>query len=243
MSKFKSSKLYGESLLGGHHEVARYQERWGMTIEGYLNWFFSEKSIVQSVSWRGTPTRKVITDLWMYQEILTRCRPDVIVEIGCFYGGSSLYLADLCELMQHGRVISIDLSHENFKASHPRVHKITGNSSDMATVEALLPLIDGKQVMVIHDGSHEYGQVLKDLTIYGKFVSSGQYLIVEDGIVDLFADSPKSYGRKWRKKYPSGGPLKSIDDFLRSNQVNFSIDENCERFLLTNSPRGYLLRH
>lgn len=38
-------------------------------------------------------------------------KPDVIVEVGNNWGGSSLALAHFQDLVQHGRIIAIDIDH------------------------------------------------------------------------------------------------------------------------------------
>jgi cephalosporin hydroxylase len=40
-------------------------------------------------------------------------RPDVIIEIGTAYGGGTLFLAHLCDLLGKGRIIGLDFSHKN----------------------------------------------------------------------------------------------------------------------------------
>src|SRR5690606_31980884 len=59
--------------------------------------------------WLGVPVLKTPLDLWNYQEILHERRPDVVVECGTAGGGSALFLASVMELMDHGRVVSVDL--------------------------------------------------------------------------------------------------------------------------------------
>ena len=56
--------------------------------------------------WLGTRVLKLPLDLWMYQELLFRERPDVIIESGTFSGGSALYLASICDLIGAGRVVT-----------------------------------------------------------------------------------------------------------------------------------------
>ena len=47
-----------------------------------------------NTSWFGFPTLKSPLDLWIYQELVVRTRPEVILETGTFRGGSALYLGD-----------------------------------------------------------------------------------------------------------------------------------------------------
>jgi cephalosporin hydroxylase len=61
--------------------------------------------------WLGIPAQKLPMDLWIYQEIIYEIKPDVIIETGTECGGSALFLASICDLVQNGKVISIDVAH------------------------------------------------------------------------------------------------------------------------------------
>ena len=69
--------------------------------------------IVNGTTYFGVRALKSPTDFWVYQEILFETRPDVIVEIGNASGGSALALAHLCDLLDRGRIIGVDLSHRD----------------------------------------------------------------------------------------------------------------------------------
>ena len=68
----------------------------------------------RSHAWRETTLARAVrstrpaTDLIAYQELLTRVRPDWIVETGTGNGGRALFLASICELLGHGQVLSVD---------------------------------------------------------------------------------------------------------------------------------------
>lgn len=69
-------------------------------------------------------------DLWIYQEILVRTRPDVIVETGALVGGSALYLASILDLMgTDGRIATVDIQEWPGRPAHPRVRHLTGSSA------------------------------------------------------------------------------------------------------------------
>ena len=53
------------------------------------------------------PIAAAPTDLFVYQELVTTVRPDWIIETGTAGGGRALFLASVCELLDHGQVISI----------------------------------------------------------------------------------------------------------------------------------------
>ena len=56
--------------------------------------------------WLGVPCLKSPFDAWVYQEIIHRNRPDVIVECGTAYGGSALFMASICSLIGNGNSIA-----------------------------------------------------------------------------------------------------------------------------------------
>lgn len=173
-------------------------------------------------------------DSWIYQEIIYDVQPDVIVEIGSKFGGSTKYFANLLDLLDKGQVISVDINRKHYDFEHPRVIALTGDSASPEIVSEVAQLCKDKTVLVIHDGDHSKKQVLKDLQNYAGFVTPGSYFIVEDGIVDLyhFGDG---------LGFKEGGPLAAVEEFLTENK-NFVIDEQKERYILTYNPKGFLKR-
>jgi cephalosporin hydroxylase len=210
-----------------------YRSRFNMTLR---DWMLYHQRHIHYVKcdWMGVKALKNPLDAWIYQEIIYKVKPDVIVEIGSYFGGSTLFFAHMLDLIGKGVVISIDINRENFKVSHERIVSITGNSSSSEVVRQVSNICHGKTVMVIQDGDHHKLQVLKDLRAYWSLVSLNSYLIVEDGIVDLFkpGDSIGSY---------IDGPLAAVEEFLKENS-HFIVDSKCERFIITYNPKGYLKR-
>ena len=182
--------------------------------------------------WLGVRTRKCPMDLWVYQEILTEQRPDVIVETGTAKGGSSLFLASLCTLLDGGRVITVDIEDQVGDARDPRVSYLVGSSTADEIVEQVEKQIrPGERVMVILDSDHRYDHVLRELELYAPMVTPGSYLIVEDTNVNGHPVKP-GFGP---------GPMEALDTFLASHP-EFEVDPSREKFLLTFNPRGYLRR-
>jgi cephalosporin hydroxylase len=173
-------------------------------------------------------------DAWIYQEIIYDVKPDVIVEIGSAEGGSTLYFANLLDILGKGMVISIDIDRSKYGVKHDRIVVITGDSSSQEVIAKITKLCHGKCVLVVHDGDHHREQVLKDLRSYSKLVSVNSYFIVEDSIVDLF--KPGDGLGQWYE-----GPLKAIEQFI-SETSNFVVDKERERYILTYNPKGFLKR-
>ena len=179
-----------------------------------------------STSWKGINVLKPPTDLWVYQEIISMQKPDLIIETGTMRGGSAVYMSDVLKLVNpRGHVISIDIDRTkiNDEAFKSDVSFITGSSTEKSVYEVVRRHIDIYQchkVMVILDSDHSYEHVTNELNIYSKLVTKGQALIVED-----------------TNNWP---PAKqAVDDWL-VNHPEFTTDIGCEKYMLTFNRGGYL---
>lgn len=90
-----------------------------------------------NTSWLGVPTLKCPLDLWIYQEIIYETRPDWIIECGTNLGGTSLFLSSLCDLIDHGKVITIDIADNKIPKTHPRIRYLIGSSTSEEIIEEL----------------------------------------------------------------------------------------------------------
>jgi cephalosporin hydroxylase len=194
---------------------------------------YYDSKVWRDTYWQGIETEKTPLDLWIYQEILFELKPDVIVETGTFDGGSALYLANICDLIGGGKVITVDLETRPYRPKHPRITYVEGHSSTSAEAvgKVTAGIGDAPKAMVILDSDHGEKHVLDELKIYSKFVTPGQYLIVEDTNIN---------GHPVLQEF-GPGPMEALDAFLRENK-DFEIDLSREKFYLTFNPRGYLKR-
>lgn len=162
--------------------------------------------------YRGVECVKAPFDYVIYQMIIEEIKPDIIIEIGSYLGGSAYYMADLLELIGKGEVHTIDIEGQ-YKIdprveSHKRI-KFFRNGWEGYD----LNLTEGKKVLVIEDGTHQYLDALNAINKFAPVVSMGSYLIVEDGIIDALGVS----------KEHKGGPVRAIKQFLSENN-NFVLD-------------------
>jgi cephalosporin hydroxylase len=183
-------------------------------------------------SWFDTKVWKCPLDLWIYQEIIHRIQPDLIIETGTAFGGSALYLAGICELLGRGSVISIDIAAQPGLPEHPRVRYVAGSSVDDVVLAEVARATAGlERVMVVLDSDHSQAHVARELEAYAPTVTVGSYLIVEDTNVNghpVFA----SHGP---------GPREATEEFLRG-RTDFVRDAEGDKFLLTFNPGGMLRR-
>ena len=187
-----------------------------------------------AVTWRGVPAWKCPLDLWSYQQIVARTAPDVIVECGIAMGGTTLFLADCLELLGRGEIVGVDARLDWVDAgvrAHPRVRLLEGNSTDPAIVDQVRVLVAGRRAMVVLDSDHWVSHVLAELRAYADMVTTGCYLICEDGNLDR-ADQPVIPGYV--------GPSTAVRAFLEERS-DFEVDETCV-LGATFNPGGYLRR-
>jgi cephalosporin hydroxylase len=203
----------------------------------YHSGYYAEGSelLYDTTTWMGVRAQKCPTDIWIYQEILHETRPDVIVETGVNFGGATLLLANLCDLLGHGEVVAVDITldrvHENTR-KHPRVTLLEGSSTAPDIVEQIAKKCAGKRTMVTLDSDHSADHVYRELSQYSPLVSPGLYLICEDTNTDLGAAARG----EWR------GPSAALQRFLSEND-QFTVDLSRNRMMLTFNPKGYLRRN
>lgn len=188
--------------------------------------------MVGKTSYFGVQALKNPLDFWVYQELLYQLRPDVIIEIGNRFGGTILALAHLCDLLGKGRVVGLDIYHQDIPdvvRDHPRITLIEGDAAlSFRKVRDLVKAED--EVFIIEDSVHTYGNTLKVLRTYCNLVKPGGYFVVEDGICHHGLEVG-----------PKPGPYEAIETFVAENP-DFIIDRNREDFLLTWNPKGFLYR-
>jgi len=192
---------------------------------------FYESDVWWRTFWLGTGVLKNPLDLWVYQEIIYELRPDLIVECGTYAGGSAQYFATICDLIGHGRVLTID-SEPRERRKHKRIRYVLGSTTAPDTIERVRREASSKKtVMVVLDSDHSRDHVLEELRLYSPLVTPGSYLVVEDTNVN---------GHPVRPDH-GPGPMEAVEAFLAENG-RFEVDESREKFLLTFYPRGWLKR-
>jgi len=199
--------------------------------ELYYRLWLERRVDTSTVSWFGYEMMKCPLDLWIYQELLVRTRPDFVIETGTWHGGSALYLATILDQIGHGQVVTIEVDVKPNLPVHPRIKYLVGSSIDEAVIARVREALGGQRALVILDSHHETEHVYQELISYSSFVQTGDYLIVEDTNIN---------GHPVYLEY-GPGPMEALDRFLSEND-EFAVDRRCERFLLTMHPRGYLRR-
>jgi cephalosporin hydroxylase len=198
-------------------------------VDAFHTEYYNSGVWFHGTHWMGCPVQKCPLDLWVYQSILFETRPDFIIETGSGFGGSALFMAHVCDILGKGKIISVDIK-DIPRAKHDRITYMCGSSIDPSILARLKEIVPDK-ALVILDSDHTKGHVQQELKLYEPFVAKGSYLIVEDTNVNghpICSDH-------------GPGPFEAVSEFLLLNK-DFKIDLNCERFLMTQNPGGYLKR-
>lgn len=170
------------------------------------------------VTYRGVKAIRCPFDYLLYQMIITKVKPDLIIEIGTNTGGGALYLSDLQQLNGGGIVHTIDIQNivtNELVINNNNIKRFLGGyeSYDLKNTDGF------NNILIIDDGSHTYDDVKNSLSKFNKLISKDSYFIVEDGVLTELG----------YKNY-NGGPLKAIEEFLGENS-SFVIDrEICDFF-------------
>ena len=211
----------------------------GLSLVENFNDFYYSSGVAEKLKWRGIPLIKCPCDLWIMIELLFTLKPSLIVETGTHYGGSALLWADMMAIFgQPCTVITVDVNPKiGFNTTEKGIVSLVGYSTEPRIIEKIKKTAREKAsktsrpVMVFLDSDHSEKNVLEELRLYSPFVTLGSYLIVEDTNINGHP-SASGFG---------SGPWEAVEKFLQENS-NFIIDHDCQRFLLTFNPNGYLRR-
>lgn len=213
------------------------EENLDMQLGDVLN--IMQNCIVKHTTYFGIHTTKSPMDMWVYKEIIFKQKPDIIIEIGTGQGGATLALAHTQDIINHGKIISIDIDLSrvsDITKNHSRISLIEGDAC--AIYQHVLDKITSyanwscptEQIMIIEDSSHLYENTLNILRTYCGLVKKGDYFIIED--------TNAKYGISGRHRQSS---WEAVETFSKDNN-DFEIDRTKESFFITWNPKGYLRR-
>lgn len=214
---------------------------------------FMEQSIIENYSynfsWLGRPIIQYPQDILALQEIIWKCKPDLIIETGIAHGGSLIFNASMLKLIhKRALVLGIDIDvrkhnreeiENHFLYKEGWIRMIEGSSIDDDIVKNVHQVAKGyENIMLILDSNHTHEHVLAELRAYAGLVTKGQYLVVLDTMVEDFEDRWFE-GKKWGK---GDNPKTAVHEFLKENEA-FEIDSDFNnKLLISVAPDGYLKR-
>jgi cephalosporin hydroxylase len=203
-----------------------------------------------SDTYMGVPLSKFPEDLRVYEHLIWRDRPNVVVEVGTQFGGSALWFRDrLLTLARYAaigspRVVSIDVdldeARQRLALADPdyagTITLVEGDVRDptlVARVREQLP--DGSRCLVVEDSAHTRETTAAALASLAGLVPPGGWFVVEDGCVDVDA---MRLDAGWPR-----GVLPAIADWLATAEGSrFRVRRDVELYGLSCHPGGFLQR-
>ena len=140
-------------------------------------------------SYRGVPTLKSPFDIALYQLLLWEQKPRTLIEIGSKWGGSALWFSDI--LRSYGvdcAIHSVDIDPpKNLEFPGVFFHRGDGRRLSDALSPDLLERMH-RPLMIIEDADHRPATTSSVLHFFDRWLRPGEYIVVEDGIVDDLFD-------------------------------------------------------
>lgn len=172
-------------------------------------------------------------DLALYTLLLSKLRPKTIIEIGSASGGSGMWFAAQTKgLALEATVYSYDikppegLDSDNLKFNFGDIYQL--QNSNLPEILASCP----RPLLVVEDGPHTYEGCFSALNFFDKYLSPGDYIVIEDGIVHELG----------YQEY-TNGPNRAIHDFLLDKGNTYLVDRDyCDfyGYNVTWNTNGYL---
>jgi cephalosporin hydroxylase len=155
--------------------------------------------------------------------------------LGSGEGGSALWFADHSELLDlNAQVYSFDLNPPPGVA-HSGVTFVEADIQNLAS-SVLGSVLEkcGHPILIVEDGPHTYEASRAALEFCDPYLKSGDYFVVEDGIV-----------RELGLEEYQDGPRRAVQDFLASRPNTYRVNRDyCDYFgtNMTWNPDGYLTK-
>lgn len=174
-------------------------------------------------TWCGYRFRKFPSDGIAMQELLCRCRPQVLVELGTQYGGSTTFFSSFAALAGIEAIVTVDIMALD-RPPVPMASFLTGDDTSSEIFSQVKQLVGDRTCSVVIDSNHHAEHVDKELELYGPLVTPGQALIMEDTHVDVL---------DFKKFRQDGGPLRSLQKYMPKHP-EFELTTDVEPYITSN---------
>ena len=231
-SRRLSSKTFLEAVAPGGVDGPPVEP---VPVPDELVWAFTE-AVWRNMAWRdahwlGRPIDTPPTDLLAYQELIADLRPDWVVETAAGESSRAFFLASVCDLVGHGRVLTVNPTPGDEPPTHARLEHLVAEPTEAATVDRVKELVgDGSAVVILGSraGRHD---TFRAFEAYAPLVPVGSVVVVTDTIVNGHPVWP-GFGP---------GPAEGVKQVL-TRHGDFVADPDLQKYSLTFNPGGYLRR-
>ena len=188
--------------------------------------------------YKGRSLMKLPEDLRVYQHLIERIKPELILEFGTGFGASAVWFADQLDTFCGGGDVVTVGNHpvpndsDTGRAFHEdeRITFVEGDLTNPKIVARVHELCAGKRVMICEDSAHTYSNTLFVLREYSDLIQPGGWFVVEDGIID----EPEI------SIWNSGGVQPAIKDFRETEQGSRFMQHDLAFYGITMHFNGWL---
>jgi cephalosporin hydroxylase len=249
----------GDSTVWRRTIASRMKDLGDKFLSAYI-----DNNLVFENRFLGVETWQNPFDMWIFQQLISELKPDLIIETGTAHGGSALFFATILEKVNpHGRVVTVEIDPEvehntrlarRYPVFNERVKIVRGDSVSSRTLDEIRQYFQELQsqridasdasdeaqlrVLVTLDSLHSAEHVARELQLYSQFVSSGGYIVVQDTVIDHNPRMLDWFVRPWSID-PAGGPELAVEQFLTANPA-FYRERKWEKYYFTFYPGGFL---
>ncbi len=187
-------------------------------------------------TYKGVSCQKNPFDLALYSKLLWEVRPATLIEIGSAAGGSALWFSDMLRTFELDcQIYSVDVA-QSAQFDCEGVHFLQGDALFLEKTFAR-DFLEGmpRPLLLIEDSAHLYETTLAFLRFFDTHVAPGDYIVVEDGIVDDMVGEAFDYYEN--------GPNRAVETFVNETRGRYRIDrEYCDYYgeNVTWNTNGYL---
>mmetsp|Transcript_20488 Transcript_20488/g.35217 ORF Transcript_20488/g.35217 Transcript_20488/m.35217 type:complete len:364 (-) Transcript_20488:592-1683(-) len=210
--------------------------------------YYNDRGLYKRTMWAGAQSLQPPLDAWILQEIVFEVKPDLIIEIGTFTGGSAVFFSHMMEIYNtNARILTFDIRdvYQNYlsETRGPCPKCIAANETslwkrvDFVQGDANTPenralcrdrASKAKTVLVNIDGQHLYEDIKRDIENFHDFVTPGSYMIVQDTHLTRLYDH-KPYAHK------------ACEEFIATHP-DWYMDRDREYLVISAHPMGFLKR-
>ncbi len=199
---------------------------------------------IHQTTFMGEPSLQTAEDLFTMAEIIFKTKPNLIVECGACWGGTTLFLSsvlkscnpygvvfaidkympdDVCnrlwEKQARNHLTEIELLNKDTVKDYGKIIEYIDATLDYDTMNR-------KRAFVVLDSHHTKNHVALELDLYSKLINKNDYIVVCDTIIEKFPEEQRE--KEWG---PGNSPQTALDDFLKQRD-DFEIDIEIQNKLL-----------
>lgn len=199
---------------------------------------------IHQTTFMGEPSLQTAEDLLVMGEIIFKTKPNLIVECGACWGGTTLFLSAMLKCSNpYGVVFAIDkympddvcntLWDRQSRNNLTEIELL--NKDTVRDYEKIIEYIDAtldydtmnrKRALVVLDSHHSESHVSSELSLYSELINKNDYIVVCDTIIEEFPEGQRD--RDWG---PGNNPQTALDKFL-AQRDDFEIDTEIQNKLL-----------